>query len=123
MCVGTSLGGRAPKHRRLDRFEFSDFPSPLACDHGFLRRFVWHAAAWADFVAAAGLDVVGHATSTTSPTATAPGVEEEVAGQPTSCQSADDMAGLPALGTQTTVNEPAVAEDDIEPRVRLADLY
>ena len=76
------------------------------------------AAAWADFAAAAGLDVVAPTTSPTSPTATAPGVEAEVAGLPTSGLPAEDLeiAAPPTLGEPALV-EPTTGEEDIAPPV------
>ena len=86
------------------------------------------AAAWADFAAAAGLDVVAPTTSPTSPITPSPGVEDEVAGPPTSGEP--EAEAPPSSGggldgdsaVPPTLGEPALVEstpgdEDIAPPV------
>ena len=74
------------------------------------------AAAWADFAAAAGLDVVGPTTSTSPSTTTAPGLVEEAAVQPTPGSPAGENAAPPTPGEPALV-ESTAGDDDIAPPV------
>ena len=86
------------------------------------------AAAWADFAAAAGLDVVAPTTSPTSPITPSPGVEDEVAGPPTSGEpeaeappssggGLDGDSAVPPISGEPALVESTPGEDDIAPPV------
>ena len=74
------------------------------------------ASAWADFAAAAGLDMVGPTMSTSPSTTTAPGLVEEAAAQPTPGSPAGENAAPPTPGEPALV-EPTTGEEDIAPPV------
>ena len=126
VCVGTSLSGRAGQLFRLDRFLTSaspPFASRLVMAH--FGASSADAAALADFAAAAGLDVT---TLTTSPTTTAPGLEAEVPGPPTSGEpeaeappssggAVDGDIAVPPISGEPALVEPTAAEEDISPPV------
>ena len=104
MCVGTSSSGRAGQLFRLDRFDlFAPFASRLT-------------PAWADFAAAAGLDVVGLPTSPSPSTTTAPGLVEEATAQPMPGSPVGEHAEPPTSGEPALV-ESTAGDDDIAPPV------
>ena len=63
MCVGTSSSDRG-----------SILPARSPSHHGFFQRPVCADAAYADWVAACGIDVVGGTISSSPPTTSSPGV-------------------------------------------------
>ena len=118
VCVGTSLSGRPAQlspARPILSFRFPLASRLIMASFGASSA---DAAAWADFAAAAGLDVVAHTTSPTAPTTSSPGVEAEPAEEPPSGPPAEglELAAPPAPGGPALV-EPTAAEEDIAPPV------